>query len=626
MSELSCPNCGAVHERRNPGIQVIVCDRCDSTLYDRDGVLALGKRSIVAEPRSDIVVGATGRVGGGVAVEVIGRVQISWPGGRWDEWYLRDAAGRDLWLVEDERRYALEWRIEPPEGLTPDLTLGDRLDHDGVTYEVRETGPARVDGGEGQLPRSFQPGEAIRYADLAEIDGERLLLVEFAEDGPEVFAGRAIPPEQVVFPPRPDRPSAAGAPEAAALECANCGSNLALPEQADPAVQATCGSCGSVLALDEAGRTAVRGQVEKRRMLLEIGDVGTIDDIEGEVIARMVWRDPEGYLTQEFLLYSSEHGYLYLELDNGHLAYTRPIDRGPSLSAVQQATYGQTVLHDDREYKLRARGRQQLIHVDGALPYACEIGSVVTTYDLAEPPHYLSIEVERRETGAEVEIFEGRWLPDDGEMVDFGDRALDQWDRHTIHIAQPNPWQARAGWVVGAALIAFLNLLVFLATLDATGEELARFTVPPSASNGQTVLSPPIEIDESAGEVLTVRYSAPQVANSWVWIDLDWVDPETETPVGYLGREVGYYSGVEGGESWSEGSRHSTKHLVAPPPGTYQLEAGLEYDRPVSVQVVVSQGAYMSRWHLVVGILFGIVAAAMVFMWVGFESKRKEEA
>ncbi len=625
MAELSCPNCGAVHERRNPGIQVIVCDRCDSTLYDRDGVLAQGERSVVAEPRSDIVVGAQGRLAD-LAVDVIGRIQLTYAGGRWDEWYLRDNRGRDLWLVEDERRYALEWAIEAPAGVTPSLGIGDRVQLDDSVYEVRETGPGRVEGGEGQLPRSFRPGEAIRYVDLAEIDGDRLLLVEFGDDGPEAFAGQALTPEQVVFPPRPDRGPTGDGPEASTITCANCGSGIVLPRQADRAVQATCANCDSVLALDEAGRAVVTGTVSKTRMLLEIGDQGTVDGMKAEVIARMKWRDPEGYVTQEFLLYSEEHGYIYLELDNGHLCYSRPVEKGPSLAHVQHASYGTTVPHDGRDYAMRAGGRQQLTYVDGALPYACEVGNVVATYDLADPPHYLSIEVERREHGAEVEIFEGAWLPRDKASVDFGDRPLAQWDQHTVHIAQPNPWMGRAGYVVGIALVAFLNLLVVVATLGSQGAELARFTIPASATNGQSVLTPPVEIREDAGEVLTVEYSAPRVDNSWVWIDLDWVDPQNDEPVGYLGREVGYYSGVEGGESWSEGSRRSTKYLAAPPPGTYQLEASLEYDRPVSVEVVVSQGAYLSRWHLGVAVLFGIAAVVMIGAWVSFEAKRKEEA
>jgi len=625
MSELSCPNCGAVQERTNPGIQVIVCDRCDSTLYDRDGVLAQGERSVVAEPRSDIVVGAEGRLAN-LSVEVIGRVQLAYAGGRWDEWYVRDREGRDLWLVEDERRYALEWSVEAPQAITPELQIGDHVTLDGATFEVRETGPGRVEGGEGQLPRSFRPGEAIRYVDLAEIDGDRLLLVEFGDDGPEAFEGRALAPEHVVFPPRPDRPPATDAPEASTITCANCGSGVFLPKQAERAVQATCTHCDSVLALDEAGTAVVTGQVKKSRLLLDVGDEGTVDGMKGEVIARMKWRDPEGYITQEFLLYCPDHGYVYLELDNGHLCYTRPVERGPSLNAVKLASYGQTVRHDGKDYKLRARGQQMLVYVDGALPYACEIGSVITSFDLADPPHYLSVEVERRDEGAEVEIFEGEWLPDDGKTVDFGDKALDAWDRHTVHIAQPNPWARRAGYVVGAALIAFLNFLAVLATLGASGAEIARFSVPSSAAGGQSVLSPPIEITENAGSVLTVSYHAPGVSNSWVWIDLDWVDPDSEQALGYVGREVGYYSGVEGGESWSEGSRSSTKYLVAPPAGTYQLEASLEYDRPVSVEVVVRQGPYMSRWHLLPMFLFGGAAVVMAFLWVGFESKRKEEA
>ncbi|MEN0061666.1 MAG: DUF4178 domain-containing protein [Myxococcota bacterium] len=624
MSVLSCPNCGAVHERRNPGIQVIVCDRCDSTIYDRDGVLALGERSVVAEPQSDIVVGANGRIAN-LSVEVIGRIQLEYPGGAWDEWYVRDAEGRDLWLVEDERRYALEWPIEPPPAITPDLMIGDQLPLGDALYEVRETGPGRVTGGEGQLPRNFRPGEDIRYVDLAEVDGPRMLLVEFGDDGAEAFAGRAIDVEQIVFPPRPDRPVDA-APTAAALECANCGSNLVLPHQGERAVQITCRNCDSVLELDEAGRSVVRGKVAKTRFMLELGDEGTIEGMKGEVIARLKWRDPEGYVTQEFLLYCPDHGYVYLELDNGHLCYSRPIDRGPPLRDLQRAHYGDVIKHDGREFKLRAKGRQMLTYVDGALPYACEVGEVVASYDLSEPPHYLSVEIDRREDGAEVEIFQGQWLPRDKDVVDFGDKPLTEWDQHTVHAAQPNPWVGRAGYVVGAALIAFFNLLVVVATFGSTGQELTTFTIPASATGERSVVSPPFEITESGGDVLVVKYAAPQVSNSWVWIDLDWVDANGEVPVGYLGREVGYYSGVEGGESWSEGNRRSTKYLAAPPPGTYALEASLEYDRPVSVDVVVTQGAYMSRYHLLVMLAFGILAAGMAFAWMGFEAKRKEEA
>ncbi|MEM6930610.1 MAG: hypothetical protein AAF602_26985, partial [Myxococcota bacterium] len=371
--------------------------------------------------------------------------------------------------------------------------------------------------------------------------------MEFGDDGAEAFAGRDLRPEEVVFPPRPDRGATGAEPEASALTCANCGSSLVLPKQCERAVQVTCSNCDSVLALDEAGHAVVTGQVQKTRLLLDIGDQGTIEGMKGEVVARMKWRDPEGYLTQEFLLYSEEHGYIFLELDNGHLCYSRPVEKGPSLRRIQHAAYGASVPHDDKDYRMRARGKQMLVYVDGALPYACEIGSVVATYDLADPPHYLSIEVDRRNDGAEVEIFEGAWLPRDKDVVDFGAKPLAQWDQHSVHIAQPNPWAARAGYIVGAALIAFLNLLVILVTLGSDGTELARFTVPASAAHGQSVLSPVIEIREDAGQVLTVSYSSPGVSNSWVWIDLDWVDPGTDEPVGYLGREVGYYSGVEGG-------------------------------------------------------------------------------
>ena len=42
--------------------------------------------------------------------------------------------------------------------------------------------------------------------------------------------------------------------------------------------------------------------------------------------------------------------------------------------------------------------------------------------------------------------------------------------------------------------------------------------------------------------------------------------------------DVGYYSGVSGGESWSEGSHTETAYLDRIPPGTYSLHVRTEWE------------------------------------------------
>jgi hypothetical protein len=57
MAALSCPSCGATHEPRNPGIAVIVCDNCDTTLYVEEEVLKAGRKAVVGEPKSGMGLG-----------------------------------------------------------------------------------------------------------------------------------------------------------------------------------------------------------------------------------------------------------------------------------------------------------------------------------------------------------------------------------------------------------------------------------------------------------------------------------------------------------------------------------------------------------------------------------------
>ena len=75
---LSCPSCGAQHSLRNPGVVVVVCEYCKTTLYREEAALRAGVRSVVAEPRSNLRVGQTGRVMG-TRVHLAGRVQFTHP-------------------------------------------------------------------------------------------------------------------------------------------------------------------------------------------------------------------------------------------------------------------------------------------------------------------------------------------------------------------------------------------------------------------------------------------------------------------------------------------------------------------------------------------------------------------
>jgi hypothetical protein len=620
MPALECPNCGAVHERSNPGIAVIVCDRCDSTIYLEGDVLRLGVKSIVGEPRSNIRIGASGRVGD-TGVEVVGRVRIVHERGAWDEWYVQTAGGPQRWLIEDEKRYALETALDHlPAGAHAGMELGDPVIVDGARFEVREVGDALCEGGQGQLPRRITPGEPLRYVDLIEIGGSRVLTFEFDPDGSgEGFIGETIPVEQVRFAGSRPPAGATGEVQAArSIECANCGAPVQLPRQGDPAKTTSCANCDAILEVDGAASVVLDFNPGREAFVLDVGDRGTLLDVEWEVVGRMKYVDDEGYWTHEYLLWAKDHGYLWLEYDCGHFSWSRPTGKGLPLAALRRAGRGTQVRFGDTTYFLQARGLSTLDYVDGALPWEARRTDQQKTWDLSNPPKLLSVE----ESTNELEVFEGEWLPAGTVEAAFGKKqGRSPW---TVHYAQPNPWAAMRIAAFAAILMAGINVIFIGIAMVWPSTEVVSFTIPETSTGVQSVESPPFRLDPADGALIQVRYDT-NVDNSWVWIDLELVDYESDTPMGAIGQEVGYYHGYDDG-AWSEGSRSDSRWLKTPDAGMYALSGTLEYDRPTPVSVQIRQGGMLSRYNFCLVPVFGGIGTLFLVLFFQFENRRREDA
>jgi hypothetical protein len=82
---------------------------------------------------------------------------------------------------------------------------------------------------------------------------------------------------------------------------------------------------------------------------------------------------------------------------------------------------------------------------------------------------------------------------------------------------------------------------------------------------------------------LEVRHNT-DISNNWVSLTTTLIDKNTGRA--WLGmQEIAHYSGVDGGESWSEGSKGDELVFKSVPPGTYYLAIDYELgeDRRASV-------------------------------------------
>ncbi|MGZ3254606.1 MAG: DUF4178 domain-containing protein, partial [Burkholderiaceae bacterium] len=107
MQTVSCPSCGAQVEFRSYASVLAVCEYCKTTiLKDADSVKNLGKMSDVLEDYSPIQIGTTG-VFGGRSFSVIGRIQLRYSAGMWNEWYVLFDDGKAAWWSDSCGQYTL---------------------------------------------------------------------------------------------------------------------------------------------------------------------------------------------------------------------------------------------------------------------------------------------------------------------------------------------------------------------------------------------------------------------------------------------------------------------------------------------------------------------------------------
>lgn len=189
---LQCPACGAPLEVRNPGLVMAVCAHCGNTVWwDEEAVRSVGRRSVLPEGFTRLYRGAAGALQGR-RFEVLGRVRYGFGGGFWDEWYVQlqgSTVGR--WLTEDDHELSLQ---VPLLGVSlpalGGLRAGARLELDGGTWAVEETGEAVCLGAEGALPEVFEEGERFAYLDASSLDGKYNLGIEARKPAPRAFKGR----------------------------------------------------------------------------------------------------------------------------------------------------------------------------------------------------------------------------------------------------------------------------------------------------------------------------------------------------------------------------------------------------------------------------------------------------
>ncbi len=620
---LHCPNCGGEHTIANPGIAMLVCHYCNTALYwDEDAVLNVGVQSILPEDDTRLHIGATGRILG-EGFRVIGHVRYDHGRGHWDEWYLELDSSETAWVSEDGRRLSLERPLEA-SGASDDvemLRVGGAVELGGTTFTVRELGEARCVGGQGQLPFTVLPEETYPYADIASIDGKHLATLEYDEyKRARGFIGQPLGHEDLVIDDEDQPKEVAGTTRR--IDCANCAAPQERPGNPD-AETLVCTYCGAQLDLTtaEAEVLGVNPKDFEPGFLLEIGRAGEFPEGRFEVSGRMLYRDDEGYQTREYILYNPSKGYLWLAEESGHWVQSKPTNIAPAAEPFALRRK-QTVDIGGQSFRFFESGSETLVYVDGALPWKASVGDSHEWADLIDPPYIFSAEADSE--ADEVEYFRGTYMPVD-QLWEAFQLEPPVVKPYGVHAAQPfngSP-MANALAVVGV-VFALINLGLFIWSLSASGGLIFNQAFSNEQYLKETITQPFVV---GSGDIMQMELSAP-LDNSWLALEVAFLNDQGLV-VSEAAADAAYYHGVEGGESWSEGSRTSSTCFKSPPPGNYQLiikgEAGSGNTGPPreeQLTVRIYQGTILSRYFLILLVVAATIPAFVLLRRFIFESRR----
>lgn len=400
MLTVSCPSCGAPVAFRSHASVLAVCEFCRTTVYkDAGAVRELGKVSEVLEDYSRIQLGTAG-VHGGRAFTVIGRIQLRYDAGIWNEWYLLFDDGEPAWLGEASGQYTLTRPRALPDGL-PDfdaVRVGGLHDLGMGLFVVSDKRVADCVGGQGELPFRLAAGWQARVADLRR--GATFATVDYSGERPVLYSGDAVTLEGLACQLlRDDDQIKASAGRyrgrVEALQCPSCGAAIRyLPGMAANLV---CQACAARLdaSTPQCEVLAAGERDAKVAYTLALGLAATIGVHEYRVLGAMKRIDDDGEEWSEYLLYSVRGGFFWLvETGDGwwraDVLDDWPEPGTPAVTRVQhrKASYERTL-----DYPAR------VTHAAGAFNWRVRVGDRVRVREFVHGQASLSAESTDAELG-----------------------------------------------------------------------------------------------------------------------------------------------------------------------------------------------------------------------------------
>ncbi len=378
------------------------------------------------------------------------------------------------------------------------------------------------------------------------------------------------------------------------IQCPNCAAPLdILGGRRTESV--TCKYCGSVIDLKNHYKT-----LYKFKKLLpppspfELGMNGEIEGIEYTIIGMVLYstgkslgRGNDHWI--DYQLYSPLYGYAWLTYERGNTIFSRRV-RGKPSRQIEKLSTGSDFVFNGKKYRFYEQYNSYVLYVQGELSYIARQYDKIVSYDAIDPPYGFSLE----KSATESEFYESRYYPAKKIFKAFGIKQKPKEEFHPL-----KPYSNALLRALSKASLPFFLLALLIAiyiSIFLDGNAVKKTGIVGKHSE--------ITFDLGTTSHLVELSIDSDVNNDWIYYDIDILD-EKGNSVYSFGKEISYYHGYEGGESWSEGSRSATFYFKLPSTGRYKLVLDApEYHKEVFSQIEIRENVIRPYYFVLLAVLW----------------------
>ena len=608
---IDCPNCGGQVEFKAGSSLLSVCSYCSSAVArlgdDIGEAEILGQVAPLADIGSPLALGTQGKLHK-KDFTVVGRLQLNYGDGPWNEWYLAFDDGRWAWLAEAQGRVyvTFEKKLEDLDQENPTLTqngslprfeewsAGQKFFFGGQTVVISERRTAKFVSAEGELPFAVPLDSTFSYCDFEGPKGTfGTLDFGATQDVQSIYFGREHEYESLFDKDVLDSVEAALAAAALAMNCPNCGA--AVQVQAPNESEAiTCGTCDALLDCSKGTELFLLSSAAAANSnpLIPLGTVGKYQGKEWTVFGHMirsVWAYGVRYEWEEYLLRGGRGSYRWLICSDGHWTWSTPISAADVQTKYKRSNSERPrfVKYQRKTFRHFQSGSAKVDALSGEFYWKVKVGDSVKTNDYIAPPEMISFEKSDSEGVEEISWSMGTYLSrEDISAIFSEDLAFPKPAMFSIAPHQPNSFLPLRDKVtkVGLILSALIVLIaVLVSSTKPTGvifnttKDLQFYEkTDKEAATRATVLTEPFEIKNWTNLRVTLR---SDVSNNWLFLQGALIN-EDKNEVNYFSLQNEYFMGP----GWTEGSRKKTIYLGSIAPGNYRLSLNPQMGKPKPVR------------------------------------------